>query len=100
MLTPRCCRSNGRKCAPVIDLPILISQFIQIVVSIYGFLVGAPFLGPLDSNTDNLSLVHLVFWGAGIVLFLAKMINLHNSNTQAFWVELCQQVETGALTHF
>ena len=36
-----------------------------------------------------------VFWGTGIVFFLAKFINLHNSNTQGFWVELCQQVETG-----
>ena len=39
-----------------------------------------------------------VFWGSGIVLFLAKMINLHNPITQGFWVELCQQVETGALS--
>ena len=37
-----------------------------------------------------------VFWGAGIVLFLAKMINLHDEIKQGFWVELCQQVETGA----
>lgn len=36
-----------------------------------------------------------VFWGAGIVFFLGKLINVHNSNTQGFWVELCQQVETG-----
>ncbi|CAL1700809.1 unnamed protein product [Somion occarium] len=46
-----------------------------IVVSIYGFLV--------------------VFWGCGIVFFLARFINFHNSNTQGFWVEVCQQVETG-----
>lgn len=38
-----------------------------------------------------------VFWGTGIVFFLAKFINLHNDITQGFWVELCQQVETGAL---
>ena len=37
-----------------------------------------------------------VFWGTGIVFFLAKFINLHNDITQGFWVELCQQVETGA----
>ncbi|CDO71279.1 hypothetical protein BN946_scf184908.g36 [Trametes cinnabarina] len=49
-----------------------------IVTAIYGFLV--------------------VFWGSGIVLFLAKMINLHNDITQGFWVELCQQVETGLFT--
>lgn len=51
------------------------SRFSQVIVSIYGFLV--------------------VFWGTGIVFFLAKFINFHNSNTQGFWVELCQQVETG-----
>ncbi|EKM59200.1 uncharacterized protein PHACADRAFT_169675 [Phanerochaete carnosa HHB-10118-sp] len=49
-----------------------------IIVTIYGFLV--------------------VFWGTGIVLFLARMINLHNKNDQDFWVELCQQVETGLFT--
>ena len=36
-----------------------------------------------------------MFWGTGIVFFLAKFINLHNDYTQGFWVELCQQVETG-----
>ena len=40
----------------------------------------------------------LVFWGTGIVLFLVKWINLHNDITQGFWVELCQQVETGAFS--
>ncbi|KAI0353601.1 hypothetical protein OH77DRAFT_1427291 [Trametes cingulata] len=49
-----------------------------IVTAIYGFLV--------------------VFWGTGIVFFLAKFINLHNDITQGFWVELCQQVETGLFT--
>ncbi|KAI9063308.1 hypothetical protein FKP32DRAFT_1758393 [Trametes sanguinea] len=48
-----------------------------IVTAIYGFLV--------------------VFWGTGIVFFLAKFINLHNDITQGFWVELCQQVETGKM---
>ncbi|KAI0723244.1 hypothetical protein C8Q76DRAFT_722203 [Earliella scabrosa] len=48
------------------------------ITAIYGFLV--------------------VFWGAGIVLFLAKMINLHDEIKQGFWVELCQQVETGLFT--
>lgn len=38
---------------------------------------------------------HTVFWGTGIVFFLAKFINFHNANTQGFWVEVCQQVETG-----
>ncbi|GJE84182.1 hypothetical protein PsYK624_002580 [Phanerochaete sordida] len=49
-----------------------------VIVSIYGFLV--------------------VFWGTGIVFFLAKFIDCHNSNTQGFWVELCQQIETGLFT--
>ncbi|KAI0650754.1 hypothetical protein C8Q79DRAFT_1006990 [Trametes meyenii] len=49
-----------------------------IVTAIYGFFV--------------------VFWGTGIVFFLAKFINLHNDITQSFWVELCQQVETGLFT--
>ncbi|RPD81163.1 hypothetical protein L226DRAFT_131164 [Lentinus tigrinus ALCF2SS1-7] len=40
----------------------------------------------------------VVFWGTGIVFFLAKFINLHNDITQGFWVELCQQVETGLFT--
>lgn len=41
------------------------------------------------------STLRTVFWGTGIVFFLAKFINLHNANTQGLWVELCQQVETG-----
>ncbi|KAL4241910.1 hypothetical protein ABKN59_000518 [Abortiporus biennis] len=48
------------------------------IVALYGFLV--------------------VFWGTGIVVFLAKFINFHNANTQGFWVEICQQVETGLFT--
>ena len=36
-----------------------------------------------------------VFWGAAIVLFLAKIINLHNPLTQGFWVEISSQVENG-----
>jgi hypothetical protein len=36
-----------------------------------------------------------VFWGAAIVFFLAKFINLHNENTQGFWVEVSSQVENG-----
>jgi hypothetical protein len=37
----------------------------------------------------------LVFWGAAIVIFLAKIINFHNANTQGFWIEVSSQVETG-----
>lgn len=29
------------------------------------------------------------------MLFLARFINVHNDNTQNFWVEVCQQIETG-----
>jgi hypothetical protein len=36
-----------------------------------------------------------VFWGAAIVFFLAKFINLHNADTQGFWVELSSQIENG-----
>lgn len=40
----------------------------------------------------------LVFWGAAIVIFLVKIINFHNANTQGFWVEISSQVETGKLS--
>lgn len=36
-----------------------------------------------------------MFWGAAIVFFLAKIINLHNPNTQGFWVEVSSQVVCG-----
>ncbi|KAG1783240.1 hypothetical protein EV702DRAFT_1060773 [Suillus placidus] len=49
-----------------------------IITGIYGFLV--------------------VFWGAALVLFLLRWINLHNPNTQGFWVEVCSQVECGLFT--
>ncbi|CAA7259857.1 unnamed protein product [Cyclocybe aegerita] len=49
-----------------------------IITGIYGFLV--------------------VFWGAAIVIFLAKIIDFHNANTQGFWVEVSSQVETGLFT--
>ena len=35
-----------------------------------------------------------MFWGAAIVIFLAKIIDFHNANTQGFWVEVSSQVET------
>ncbi|KAF5387704.1 hypothetical protein D9615_000499 [Tricholomella constricta] len=50
----------------------------QIFTAIYGFLV--------------------VFWGAAIVLFVGKLINFHNPNTQGFWVEVASQVENGLFT--
>ncbi|KZT20404.1 hypothetical protein NEOLEDRAFT_1140860 [Neolentinus lepideus HHB14362 ss-1] len=40
----------------------------------------------------------VVFWGAAIVIFLAKIINFHNANTQGFWVEVSSQVENGLFT--
>ncbi|OJA13791.1 hypothetical protein AZE42_00522 [Rhizopogon vesiculosus] len=49
-----------------------------IIMGIYGFLV--------------------VFWGTALVLFLLKWINLHNANTQGFWVEVCSQIECGLFT--
>jgi hypothetical protein len=41
-----------------------------------------------------------VFWGAAIVIFLAKIINLHNANTQGFWIEICSQIENGQMQSF
>lgn len=29
------------------------------------------------------------------MFFLARFINVHNDDTQAFWVEVSQQIETG-----
>ncbi|KAF9534219.1 hypothetical protein CPB83DRAFT_843880 [Crepidotus variabilis] len=40
----------------------------------------------------------IVFWGAAIVIFLARIINFHNPNTQGFWIEVSSQVETGLFT--
>ncbi|KAF5344065.1 hypothetical protein D9758_008854 [Tetrapyrgos nigripes] len=49
-----------------------------VIAAIYGFLV--------------------VFWGAAIVIFLVKIINFHNANTQGFWVEVSSQVVNGLFT--
>ncbi|KAG9035318.1 hypothetical protein FS842_003722 [Serendipita sp. 407] len=51
---------------------------IGIVTAIYGFAV--------------------VFWGAAIVLFLGKLINLHNAYLQGFWVEISSQVVNALFT--
>ncbi|KAL1731005.1 hypothetical protein EV714DRAFT_209540 [Schizophyllum commune] len=51
---------------------------IGVLTAIYGFLV--------------------VFWGAAIVLFLARIINLHNNNLQNYWIELSSQVTNGLFT--
>lgn len=37
----------------------------------------------------------IAFWGAAIVIFLAKIINLHNADLQGFWVEVSSQVTNG-----
>lgn len=42
-----------------------------------------------------LSPPHIVFWGAAIVIFLVKIINLHNDDLQGFWVEVSSQVTNG-----
>jgi hypothetical protein len=52
--------------------------FLNIFTGIYGFLVA--------------------FWGAAIVLFLAKMINLHNPYLQGFWIEISSQVVNALFT--
>jgi hypothetical protein len=39
-----------------------------------------------------------VFWGAAIVFFLLKIINLHNADRQGFWVEISSQVVNGLFT--
>ena len=46
-------------------------------------------------NVESFDHLLLVFWGAAIVFFLAKFINLHNADTQGFWVELSSQIENG-----
>lgn len=38
---------------------------------------------------------HQVFWGGAIVIFLAKIINLHNPNLQGFWIEISAQIVNG-----
>ncbi|TFK75810.1 hypothetical protein BDN72DRAFT_885343 [Pluteus cervinus] len=49
-----------------------------VITAIYGFLV--------------------VFWGAAIVIFIAKIINFHNPNLQGFWIEVSSQVTNGLFT--
>lgn len=73
--------------------PLYIDYCLHIRFPYWYAFISLRFVAPL---TPLVSV--LVIWGAGIVLFLAKMINLHNSNTQGFWVELCQQIETGLFT--
>lgn len=57
----------------------------------------------LNENGDDERILSIrgtvVFWAAGIVLFLAKIINLHDPIKQRFWTEVCQQVVTGRFLH-
>ncbi|KAG8705396.1 hypothetical protein FRC09_002982 [Ceratobasidium sp. 395] len=50
----------------------------------------AGFWGYIKTPMGFVSFVYgflCAFWGAAIVFFLAKMINLHNEDRQGFWVE-------------
>ncbi|KIO32803.1 hypothetical protein M407DRAFT_66291 [Tulasnella calospora MUT 4182] len=40
----------------------------------------------------------VAFWGAAIVIFLVKIINLHNADLQGFWVEVSSQVTNALFT--
>lgn len=65
-----------------------------VVSAIYGFAVGE--LGILYIPTTLFNRGHfIVFWGAAIVLFLLKWINVHNDDTQKFWIEISSQVVNG-----
>ncbi|TBU45037.1 golgi-body localization protein domain-containing protein [Dichomitus squalens] len=44
------------------------------------------------------SFLKTLFWGCGIVVFLIPLWDVHNDLQQGYWVELCQQVETGLFT--
>ena len=66
---------------------------VQIIAAIYGFLVGEL---TFPTGNDIFALIVLpVFWGAAIVLFLTKIINLHNKDRQGYWVEVSSQVVNG-----
>lgn len=69
---------------------------LKVITAIYGFLVGE--YSPKLRFQPRTFL--LVFWGAAIVIFLAKIINFHNANTQGFWVEVSSQVVNGKAKAF
>ena len=54
-------------------------EYTQIITAKYGFLVGEHAI-LLDLEWYSQSIA--AFWGAAIVVFLAKIINLHNPFTQ------------------
>lgn len=54
---------------------------------------------PLHVNISLPIISPIAFWGAAIVIFLAKIINLHNEDRQGFWVEVSSQVENGELEY-
>jgi Protein of unknown function (DUF2985) len=66
----------------------------QIITAIYGFLVGG-LTFPTGDDDFFVLIVLPVFWGAAIVLFLTKIINLHNKDRQGYWVEISSQVVNG-----
>ena len=41
-----------------------------------------------------------VFWGAAIVFFLGKLIDLHDPDLQGFWIEVSSQIVCGEYIHF
>ncbi|CAK5263045.1 unnamed protein product [Mycena citricolor] len=85
------------------------SKFRRTMKGVLAFLktplgVSCAILSPGPTNQsrsldDNWSLWLLLFWGAAIVIFLVKIINFHNANTQGFWVEVSSQVENGEIVH-
>ena len=69
---------------------------VQVIAGIYGFLVGECAARALGAPFTVLTQPRpAVFWGAAIVIFLLKIINFHNANTQGFWVEVSSQIECG-----
>ncbi|QRV72413.1 hypothetical protein RhiJN_00427 [Ceratobasidium sp. AG-Ba] len=61
----------------------------------------AGFWGYVKTPTGFASFLYgflCAFWGAAIVIFLAKIINLHNEDRQGFWVEVSSQIENALFT--
>ncbi|KAF8205070.1 hypothetical protein BJ912DRAFT_840380 [Pholiota molesta] len=70
------------------------SKIRRTLMGVWSFLKTRNPINCLNQRSSYL----LVFWGAAIVIFLAKIINFHNANTQGFWIEVSSQVETGLFT--
>jgi hypothetical protein len=81
-----------RKSHPILSRYPL-SCSIQIITGIYGFLVGKVVkVSPPESQPHEYP---KAFWGAAIVIFLARIVNFHNEDLQGFWVEVSSQVVNG-----